>query len=914
MSDRPAPPRLAVRLLEWRLPEELVDAISGDLQHEFGERIDGGQGRYAAAAWFWAQALTIRAGRLRRAWRRVRVARPSAVTRSRGTGMVSWLDVKLGLRMLPKHPVTAVAAIFALSVGIPAAMVPMQFSDTLERPIPEDDDDRIRSVRYWDVATAQPVAPTYFELAEWQDGLTSFEAIGAVRSGHYSLPSEDDNPAPILGAEVTASTFEVLGTAPFLGRTFTRDDEREGTPGVVVVGYDLWRTDLGGDRDVIGTTLRVGGVPRTIVGVMPEGFLFPVRQQLWLPLREERLVEPALGRGLQVFGRLADGMTPDMAQSELTAFGLRMAAEFPESHARLRAEVVSIQVAQLGVQRGGWTARPESILLQAMCLVLLLVACANVGMLIFARTATRLRELAIRTALGASRLRIVSQVFVESLVLAVCAAGLGLLSLGWMLGRIPTDALTGDWAGFPPYWFDLGATGKTVLRAGAAAVFSATVAGVLPALKITGTKVQRSIQRTNPGSSGIRFGRVTGALIIADVAMGVAVVGLAVAVSSRVMETSNVRERVGIAAEEYLAVEIALPPDGFAVGPDLPGQDQLAMQLAVIQEELLTRLESEPRVRSVAVADQLPRQEPNWHRVSVVDDAGDGAARGDPNGSAPPYAVMATVAVDYFEALGQPTLSGRGFGQVDLQDGISTAIVNRSFVDRRMAGRNPIGRRIRLFPEERSYEIVGVVGDLGMNVASPSLDAGIYVPGAPGEIQPLRMAIHLDGPPETFAPRLRALVTAIDPRVVIHPPMVLDRARQVDWYVYVGTTVALALVLGILVALAASGIYAIMSFAVAERTREIGIRAALGAQKRTIAADVARRALLQVGAGALLGVGPAVWLSGLSEIEGGATRIGFGAAFAGGVGVALVVGLLACLWPMRRALSIEPTEALRGEA
>jgi putative ABC transport system permease protein len=323
MSERRGPPRLAVRLLEWRLPEDVAEAISGDLEQEHAERIERGEGRLRADMWFWSQTLTIRAGALRRAAERMRAARPSGTfdlrTHERASAGVSWLDVKLGLRMVRKHPVMTLASIFALSVGIPASMLPGHVAGVLEAPLPEDPRDRVRSIRYWNEATQQPASPTYFELTLWREELATFAALGAFRKADYNVSAEGGAGAPAPGAEVTASTFEILGAVPLHGRTLNPEDERPGSPDVVVVGHDLWRARLGGDPDVIGTTLRVAGVPRTVVGVMPEGFLFPARQQVWLPLSEELLTEPARGRALEVFGRLADRASHEEAASEAAA-------------------------------------------------------------------------------------------------------------------------------------------------------------------------------------------------------------------------------------------------------------------------------------------------------------------------------------------------------------------------------------------------------------------------------------------------------------------------------------------------------------------------------------------------------------------------------------------------------------------
>jgi hypothetical protein len=565
----------------------------------------------------------------------------------------------------------------------------------------------------------------------------------------------------------------------------------------------------------------------------------------------------------------------------------------------------------------------DATLLRALAWVLFTVACANVGMLLFAGTATRFRELAIRTSLGASRRRIIAQLFVEALVLALSAASVGLLSFHWLMERLRALLLASDWIRFPPYWLDFGVTAEMAVRTLVVAVLSASVAGVLPALKVTGSGVQESIRKAEAGRSGIRFGGVTAGLIVADVAIAVAVVGLAVGVAGQVRETLNADERVGIPADEYLAVELSLPSAESVTGDGELRPEELSAQLARTQHELVERLEAEARVRRVAVADRLPRESHHFRRIAVEGETSWRTVEGRPGASAPPSMPVARVDIDFFDALDQPILGGRGFGQADLADSASTVIVNTRFVDLRLAGRNPIGQRIRFWEgsyeggtlQERWYEIVGVVGPLGMNVAMPQQDAGVYLPAPPGEIHPLRLAVHLDGSPETFAPRLREIVGDVDARVILHPPRVLGRVFQGVWYFHLGTIACLAVIVGILVALAASGIYAIMSFAVSERTREIGIRRSLGERTAALALRIGRRSLAQIALGTLLGVGPAVVLFRLTEL--GYTppdaASGLGVALVAGVLVALMIGLLACVSPTRRALRIEPSEALRSE-
>jgi len=918
------PPRLAIRLIEWRLPEEIGEAITGDLTQEHQKRRER-HGRLGADLWIWGQALTVRSAALRRAAERVRAARPSSVGTRGGAGSgVSWLDVKLGLRMVRKHPLMTAASVFALTVGIPASVLPWHVAEVLELSLPEDTSGRIASLRYWNEATQQPVSPTYYELALWRDDLDGFETVGAFRPVEYNVAGPDGDGAAAMGAEVTASVFTMLGAVPMHGRTLDRLDERPGSPDVVVVGHDLWQARLGGDPEVIGSVLRVAGMPRTIVGVMPDGFLFPSRQQIWVPLGEELAVGPGQGRGLEVIGLMSDGTSVEDVAGEVTASGRQLAAAFPQSNQRLRAEVVAFGVSELRLPPGGWRSMNDHRILSALALILIGVACTNVAMLVFARTATRFRELAIRTSLGASRRRIVMQMFVESLVLAVGAAGLGLLGLQWLALRIEAMLLASESVRFPPYWMSFGLSADMVLGALVVAVLSASVAGVLPALKVTGTRVQESIKKAQAGRSGIRFGGVTGALIVSDVAIAVAVVGLAVGMAGQLRETLDADDRVGIPAAEYLAVGLTLPSEAGAEEGVAFTPEAFRARLARTQTALVERLQADPRVRSVAVADHLPRENHNHRRIALEGETSWLSVEGRPGATAPPLLPVALVDVGFFDALDAPVLSGRGFGEADLADGVSTAIVNTSFVERRMGGRNAVGQRLRFWEgsgaggelEERWYEIVGVVGPLGMNVALPEQDAGVYLPAAPGHIHPLRMAVHVDGDPEAFAPTLREIAGEVDPAALLQPPRALDRVFPSMGYFYVGSVIALAVVLGILVALAASGVYAIMSFAVSERTREIGIRTALGERKASVAFRIGRRSLVQIGLGGLLGMPLAMFLYRLTEL--GYSRpgvtFGFEVAFTAAVAVALAIGMIACLSPTRRALGIEPTEALKGEA
>lgn len=851
----------------------------------------------------------------------------------------SWVDVKLGIRMLCKNPGLTLAAVFALAVGIPVGMLPIHFESVLTRPLPEDDGDRIRAIHYWSTERNVTEWPTRYELDRWEEELAGFERIGAVRPEQYALADDAGGAPPFWGAQATASTFDILGTPPLLGRTLNRADESPGAPDVAVMGYDLWQSRFGGDPDIVGRTIRLRGTAHTVIGVMPQGFYFPRNEHLWIPLRAELLTEPGQGPAIQLFGRLAPGVSPRSAQAEVSAAGQRLAREFPESNQRLNAEVLPWGLAAWGMPAGGLRAMPGMFIVYLLCFVLLLVACANVAMLIFARSATRFRELAIRSALGAGRLRIVSQMFVESLVLAVGSAALGLIGLSWALRRLQGWILQQDQAD-ATYWVDLGITADAVGWALLFALISAVVVSVGPALKVTGRRIQENIQRAGAGRSGIRFGGITGALIVADVAIVVTAVGFGIGLWDRVRDSGRDTAQVGIEADEFLRTALTLPVDNSGPVPGVDAFDTeiesaaFAARVGEIQRTLVERLEAEPWVRGVGVASELPRM---GHQSARVEVEGETAFQDlDFLETLGRWPAVVQADIGYFDGLEQPILAGRGFNEADLEGEISTVIVNTTFVERTLGGRNPLGRRIR-FPDlaggsgtpdgrlsptlgqvsagtdPRWLEIVGVVGRLGTNVGLPEYDMAAYLPAAPGDIYPVALAIHVaGGEPESFAPRIRELVSEVAPAAVLAQPIRLDRVFPGNYMLFLVTTSGLAALVLILMAMATSGLYAILSFAVSERTREIAIRTALGASSASIVGRIANRSLGQVAFGAVLGMPLAGWLFQLAESGADSTGVSFGVAVATGIGVVVLIGVASGLSPIRRALGIRPIEALRS--
>jgi len=830
---------------------------------------------------------------------------------------VSWLDVKLGGRMLVKYPgltvVGGLAMAFAIAVGATGFELITQVADPT---LPLPGGERIVVLRAWDAAAGDHERRLAHEFTTWRGALRTIEELGAHRTVRRNLIVPGGEIAPVPVAEISASAFRVAAVPPLLGRPLVEADERPDAPPVLVVGYDAWRTRFAGDPGVVGRTVRLDGTPYTIVGVMPEGFGFPLSHSWWAPLRlGAPAYAPGEGPALELFGRLAPGATLDAAQAELTALGARAAADFPETRARVRPEAVPLGES-LFRARVGTTLRTALHAANVPLVLFLVLVCGNVAMLTFARAATRESELVMRTALGASRRRLVMQLFAEALVLGALAAVVGLAAASFIL-RMALSAADGP-TGALPFWIHDGLSPTTVLYAAALTVLAAVVAGVLPALKVTRGLATRVRAVSAGGGGGVRFGGVWTVVIVCQVAVTVAFPILALSAWR-----STARQRAIEAtfpAGEFLMVSVAMDAEGTAEGTSTDTSAARA-RLEAVRAELARRVAAEPAVLGVTGASALPLMYHPWRRVQV-----EGVEASAADSAAAPRVSAAHVAEDFFTVFGAPIRVGRGFHGGDFTADARAVVVNQSFVEDVLGGRNPIGRRVRYteFEEKERrpspddaepgpwYEIVGVVPDLGMKAAGDPRDAaGLYHPAAPGADEPTYLAVHVRGDLASFAPRVRALAAAVDPTLRLDTVLPMDEIQagdlRMEGYIFRLLLVVSALAL----ALSLAGVYAVTSFTVTRRRREIGIRVALGANPRRVAATIVRRPVTQVAIGVLLGCSLLALLQHATADDGLTARAGltFGA-----YGAALfAICLLACLVPTRRALAVEPTEALRTE-
>ncbi|MEP6765851.1 MAG: ABC transporter permease [Gemmatimonadaceae bacterium] len=825
---------------------------------------------------------------------------------------VSWIDVKLGFRMLVKHPVLTLASVFALAVGIPVGLAPAHLAHAVNAPLPGDTHNRVRAIRYWDPATVSIAGTSYEEFAVWSRSLSGFSSLAAFRAVTLSVSVGNERAEPVASALLTGAAFDILGARPQMGRTLNMADVAQGAPSVAVIGHRLWVSRFNSDAQIIGRNIRVGGTLTTVVGIMPDAFRFPSNEQLWIPLHDERDTGLLSGMQVLVIGQLSDGFSAERAEAEVRNIAMPKTGDAIElqRQQRLRVEVVPFGLLYLGLPRGGLAALPEYYFVQLLMFALLLVACGNVAMLVFARTATRLREIAIRTALGASRSRIVSQIFVETFIFSSLAAVLGVFTVDWVVRQLNLASI----AGLPamPYWLTLDVTGGTIVNAVILATVCATVAGIVPAIRITGRAVNQNIR----AFSAVRFGKLTSALVIADIAVAVIAVALSF---TTVRQMLDLREQqvAGIPAAEYLAVEFRLSDDVVLRNRDEKAGG-LTERRATVQRALVTALSTEPGVTGVAVGDVLPLME---HRSQSfeLEKVSNGA------NVASKWVRTASVDVDYFRALGQTVVTGRDFTRNDAENADGKIIVNTPFVDRVLGGHNPIGQHVR-FPSNRQrtgeadvdgrwYEIVGVVRHLGVNMVNSEHGEAVYFPVLPGRLNPMQVAIHVGASPLKFMPRVREIAGALDPDLTVSHPVVLGDVRQSDWYLTLGVGGALTLLAVVLVALATSGLFAMLSLSVSERTREIGIRAALGATQTVLVLTILRRSLIQIGIGALIGLPVAAALNIAVAMESQTSPVrALLIATALSAGIVGAVAVLSCLVPTRRVLAIQATEAMRAEA
>ena len=852
---------------------------------------------------------------------------------------ISPLDFKLGLRMMARHPGLTLIGILGMTVAIALGAVFASAVGIVYAELPFRAGDRVVAIENWDLTINNQEYQNLHDYLMWRDELETVEDLGAYHTVRRNLIGQDGHTETVLVAETTAAAFRIPGVPPRLGRTLIEEDMSLGADQVLVIGYDVWRTRFAADPGIIGRDLRLGATTHTVVGVMPEGFAFPLAHELWTPFHlDPTAYSRREGPEIDIFGRLAAGETVATAQAELTAIGQRSSTAFPETHQQIRPAVIRYTALPFDDMEG-----VEIPLVATLIVLLLVVVSVNVGTLIYARTATRRSELLVRTALGASRSRLVAQLFVEALVVAATAAALGLAITAAVLDRL--NVLIGEFAGrSAPFWMEFTLSPATIVWALALAVLGAVITGVLPALAATGRKVHAGMQGFSGGAGG-GMGRTWTGLIVAQVAFAVAVLPTTVFVAWEMTRFGTADP--GFAAEQFVAGYLNVDPgfrDRAAAGGDsdvagvaveqVDGDTTtagiaFATQYANLKGELARRLQAELGASGIGFASPLPSHEPAV-RIEIEGDVP--ASRIEEGDASTSTAATSrwtrTIRAEpgFFDALEIAQLEGRRLAPVDAAAEAGAVLVNRSFVAQVLGGASATGRRIRYvggyraggverMPEgtdtERWHEIVGVVEDFPPRPTEPGrTEARVYHAVAPGQAYPAGLVVRMPADiPADLIQQTRNVAAAVDPALRFTRLATLDSMMRELQAGQRLASLSLVLITLSVALLSMAGLYALMSFAVVRRRREIGIRSALGGQPRRILASIFSRVFTQVGLGAALGLALAFPLNSAIGQEMGNPQ---GAAFLLAVpALMMLAGLLAALVPARRGLRIEPTEALR---
>ena len=807
-------------------------------------------------------------------------------------------DLKFGARMLAKYPGLTIVGGFATAVAIAVGATAFEsISGILDSPLPLPGGDRMVTLELVGSNPGEEEQKVIHDFAALRTALTRVEHFSAYSNAQHNLVGAETAPEPVRVAEITPSAFAITNTPALRGRYLLPSDEAADAPPVVVIGYQAWRDRFAGDPQVIGRTVQLGGISRAVVGVMPEGFLFPTDHQFWIPLQVDPFKYPRWeGPSVAMFGRLASGVTMEQAQAEFAAVAQRTVVAHPETGLPLRPMItpytqVIEDPAVLWLLRAG----------QLFAAALTVVVAINLAILVYARTVTRLGEIAIRSALGASRRRILGQLFIEALALALVGAAAGLGLARYALGAIQT---LNDTDGGLPFWIKFDLSLGTVAFALALAVLSAFIMGVLPGLKATGARAGANLHELH-GRGGTRLGATWTTLVIAQVAIAVAILPAAVFVASRAL-------RMELAGAGFPVESIVA---GYA-GPSPDAPPATRDRLAALQQELLSRLEAEPGVTRVAFASSMP-----GFGSTVRIRFGDGVRVRASADYIPDVGLtdaflpsMTRVGVDAFDAYGVEILAGRTFAAADV--GTTNVIVNRAFVDVYLQEPSALGVVFRYENKSPSapqgqYQIVGVVRDFPAYPINFQRDREptIYHPVGLGDIaRPLLSVRFADAAPPAFINRFRQIAAEVDPTLQLTGVGVMADLNAAGRSALRGLAWAATLITASVLLLSAAGVYALMSFTVAQRTREIGIRTALGAPPGRLVVDVFNRAALQVSAGVAVG----------SLLSAGAfAAIGLGVLGALPLlltvaAIMALVALLATLGPARRGTRIQAIEALRS--
>jgi putative ABC transport system permease protein len=802
-----------------------------------------------------------------------------------------WQDARYATRSLRKHPAFTAIAVLTLALGIGAnTAIFSVINAVLLRPLPYQDPDRL--VTLLETVADRPIGVSYPNFVDWRNQNNVFENLAAVRQREsFNLTGAGESER-LQGRLVSANFLSTLGVKPILGRDFVNEDDRPGVARAVILSHALWQRRFGGDQSIIGRQLTLNRESFTVVGITPADFEYELDADLLVPigLSAERFSARGRDPGIEAIARLKQGVSATTANAELNTIAARLEQQYPESNKGRRIRIDSLREAVIG------DIRPTLLTLLGAVGLVLLIACANVANLLLARSARRQKEIAIRTALGAGRSRILRQLFTESGMLAIAAGIIGLL-----LALVGTNLMSSYLPEDIPRIREISTDTSVLLFTLAASLLTGVLFGLAPALQTSNPALTDTLKEgernSSPGHN--RTGKL---LVIAEVALTlVLLVGAGLLVKSfwRLMQVDP-----GFNPENLLALQISVNA----------GQDEGA-RVASFLDQLQQRVKQLPGVRAVAISNGLPFESANQPAFVI-----EGQAPSEPGQEL--NGILYITGADYLETLGITLLRGRQFSASDTPSTMPVALIDEVFARQYFPTQDPLGQRLKQSGSNDSREIVGIVRHVEhTNLEGQSASRGeVYFPFGqipierlPRYVRRVNLLVRTSVDPLSLAQAVRSQISALDKDQAVFNVRTMEQALARSVSARRFSMILLSVFAALALILAAVGIYGVISYSVAQRTREVGIRMALGAQTTDVIKLVVRDGFKLVVIGVVVGLVGAFMLTRLmSTLLFGVTPTDSITYVVVALGL-IAVALAACYIPARRATKVDPLVALRFE-
>ena len=802
-------------------------------------------------------------------------------------------DLRYGARTLRKTPLFTLIAVACLALGIGVNTTIFSVTDAvIMSPLGFDNPDEVVTIE-----ETQPrrgdfdAAPSFRNFRDLQAQTASFSGMAAQSFRSLTL-TEREEPVRLQGGTISWNLFSMLGVQPILGRTFREEEDQPGAPGAVLLGYEAWVQHFSGDSSIIGRTIQVNAKPHTVVGVMPRRFKFPENAELWVPITPIEHATPRATRGVQVFARLKPGVTLDQANRELEAVMSRLAEAYP-------------------VENKGWSARagmirdefiPAEIKLVILTMMgavtfVLLIACANVANLMLARATGRQREVAIRSALGAGRGRMIRMLLTESVLLGlaggVLGVGLAVIGIELLNASLPSPD-------FVPYYINWRIDRDALLYTLAISVVTGLIFGLAPALQISSGQLQSALKEGSRGAgSGVVRNRLRNALVVGEVALSVV---LLIGASLFVRSFMNMQKAdAGFSTRQLMTLRIYMPGDRYL------GTTPKAQRV----DDIIARIEAIPGVVAATASNNIPLSGGGGGGSVIVE------GRAVPAGEEPDI-FFAAVTPHWFRTLDVPILRGRDFTDAEGRDSSGVAVINQTMADRLWPKEDPLGRRFRFTGDTAApwFTVIGVTRDINTGGIEPDgePEPAAFIPYPYQATLNTGITIRTStASPEQVVSAVRAQIRASDPILPVFEVQTMQTRREEGYWEFSLFSWMFGIFGVVALVLAAIGVYGVISYGVSQRTHEIGVRMALGARSRDVLALIIRQGMTLTLSGVLLGLLGAFgvtrvigsMLFGISPTD----PISF-------VGIALFltsVAVVASYVPARRAMGVDPVTALRYE-